>query len=190
MEQPLTNSDDYLVQQFIEGNQAAFSTLVARYKNEIYHYILYRIKDVERAADLTQDVFIKLFQSAERYIPSGKFKSWLLRIAHNLCIDEYRKNKYARGISLATEPILASQIADHSHESAYRAEYRELQAIIAEGLRRLPAMYREALILCQYRGLRYHEIAVIQQCPVGTVKSRIHAAMVQLKKFLKDKELI
>jgi RNA polymerase sigma-70 factor (ECF subfamily) len=190
MEQPVTTSDDNLVQQFIDGNQAAFTTLVTRYKNEIYHYILYRIHDMERAADLTQDVFVKLFQSAERYAPSGKFKSWLLRIAHNLCIDEYRKNKHANTMSLETEPQLISQIADGSQESAFHAEHRELQTIITEGLRRLPTVYREALTLCQYQGLRYHEIALIQQCPVGTVKSRIHAAMKQLKQFLKEREII
>jgi RNA polymerase sigma-70 factor (ECF subfamily) len=190
MEKHVTNSDDYLVQQFIDGDRDAFSTLVTRHKNDIYRFIFYRLQDVEQAADLTQDVFVKLFQSAERYIPSGKFKSWLLRIAHNLCIDEYRKKKYLRHISLEQEPRLVSRMVDTSQESTHRAEHHELQVLLTEGLQRLPAIYREALTLCQYQGLRYHEIAEIQNCPVGTVKSRIHAAMKQLKEFLKEKELI
>ena len=184
------NNDDILVRQFIEGNQTAFSTLVNRHKHDIYHFILSRIQDVEQAADLTQDVFIKLFQSAERYIPSGKFKSWLLRIAHNICIDEYRKKKYTKVFSLEEESYLVSQVEDRSQESARRVEQSELQAVLTTGLQRLPAVYREALILCQYQGLRYHEIAAIQKCPLGTVKSRIHTAMKQLKEYLKDKEMI
>lgn len=184
------NNDDHLVQQFIDGNQAAFSMLVMRYKHEIYRFIFSRVQDVERAAELTQDVFVKLFQSAERYIPSGKFKSWLLRIAHNLCIDEYRKMRIRRVFSLDREPSLVSQLKDDTQSSAYRAEHNELQKVLKEGLQKLPLIYREALMLCQYQGLRYHEIAAIQKCPVGTVKSRIHTAMKQLKQFLKEKEMI
>jgi RNA polymerase sigma-70 factor (ECF subfamily) len=107
-----------------------------------------------------------------------------------LCIDEYRKNKYTRVLSLETQPQIKSQMADMSQESSHAAEYRELHVMIAKGLQQLPEIYREALILCQYQGLRYREIAVIQKCPVGTVKSRIHKAMKQLKEFLQDKELI
>jgi RNA polymerase sigma-70 factor (ECF subfamily) len=190
MERSLQNSDDILMQQFIDGNQNAFSMLVNRHKNDIYRFILSRVRDVERAADLTQDVFVKLFQSAERYIPEGKFKSWLLRIAHNLCIDEYRKKTLSFVSSLDSDSRLALEVEDSTQESAHRAEHRELHEVIEEGLKRLPGIYREALILCQYQGLRYHEIAAIQKCPVGTVKSRIHTAMKQLKDFLKDKELI
>ncbi len=100
------NTDDYLMGQFQGGDESAFTILVNRHKRDIFNFVLLKIKDRDLASDLTQDVFIKLFNSIEQYQPAGKFKSWLLRIAHNVCIDQFRKKPKAVILSLMIIPIL------------------------------------------------------------------------------------
>jgi RNA polymerase sigma-70 factor, ECF subfamily len=188
------NTDDYLMQQFVTGDGDAFSLLVNRYKRDIFNFILSKVKDRELASDLAQDVFVKLFNSAERYTAHGKFKGWLFRIAQNVCIDQYRKGKKASILFLNGEmdsdsnenTTLLDQLEDESLNPAKEMEYSELQTILKLALEKLPEKQQTALVLCQYQGMSYGEIADIQKCPVGTVKSRIHNALMKMKDVLKE----
>ena len=191
------NKDDYLMKQFIAGDRDAFSLLVNYYKRDIFNFILSKVKDRELASDLTQDVFVKLFNSAERYISHGKFKAWLFRIAQNVCIDEFRKQKKASILSLDEKmdsktnehTTLLDQFEDESLNPAKETEYFELQTILKLTLEKLPKKQQTALVLCQYHGMSYGEIAEIQKCPLGTVKSRIHNALVKMKDVLKEYDI-
>lgn len=190
--------DDYLMQQFLNGDRNAFKHIVDRHKHEIFRFILYKVKDRDLASDLTQDVFVKLFKSANRYLPSGKFRAWLFRIAQNICIDEQRRNKKASILSLTdtinsesnSDPILLNQLEDQSANPSREVELAELQNIINHSLDVLPEKQRIAFVLCQYDGLSYQEIAAIQKCAVGTVKSRIHTALTKIRDFLKENEML
>lgn len=190
--------DDYLIQQFVNGDRMAFSHLVSRHKQTIYQFILARVGNRDMAADLTQDVFVKLLNSARQYRATGKFRSWLFRIAQNLWIDAHRKQKRATIVSLhqnvATgdneDTNLVDYLEDGTTNPADAAEFLELQDIVKCALDALPEKQRTCLILYQYHGLSYKEIAASQDCPVGTVKSRIHTALIQVRKVLKEKEII
>jgi len=191
------NTDDYLMQQFIAGDRDAFTFLVNRHKRDIFNFILSKAKDRELASDLTQDVFVSLFNSAKRYSSFGKFKAWLFRIASNVCIDDFRKKQKASILSLDEKMIsdtdqattLIEQLEDKSANPAKETEYSELQTILKLALDELPEKQQTALVLCQYHGMSYGEIAEIQKCPMGTVKSRIHNALMKMRDVLKEYEI-
>jgi RNA polymerase sigma-70 factor, ECF subfamily len=186
------STDDYLIQQFQAGDRDAFTYLVHRYKRNIFQFIFSKVKDCELASDLTQDVFIKMYQSAHLYQPTGKLQSWLFRMAQNICIDHYRKQSKTQILSLHSNSLneadskLIDQLADKADNPVNEVEYHELQAIIEQALDLLSEPQRTALVLCQYHGMSSAEIATIQNIPVGTVKSRIHNALTKVKEFLKE----
>jgi len=190
--------DDYLMQQFIKGDRDAFTQLVYRHKHDIFQFILSRVRNYEIASDLTQDVFVKLFKSAGNYTSSGKFGSWLFRIAQNVVIDEHRKQQKYSILSLNTDmtsdqnevSTLLDFLEDQSANPSEELEFIELQNIINQAVNSLPERQRAALVLCQYHGMSYKEIAVIQKCPIGTVKSRIHNALSKIRDVLKEKKLL
>lgn len=192
----MQNTDDYLMQQFQNGDRDAFTHLVHRHKQNVFRFVLSKVKDQELASDLTQDVFIKLFKSADLYTPSGKFHSWLFRMAQNICIDVYRKQQTASVLSLHSksetdeELTLMDRIEDDSANPEKEIEFIELQDVIDQAFDSLPEKQRTALALCQYHGMSYSEIASIQQVPVGTVKSRIHNALIKVRDFLKENDLM
>ncbi len=190
------NTDDYLMQQFQNGDRDAFAHLVHRHKQNVFRFVLSKVKDRELASDLTQDVFVKLFKSAELYQPTGKFRSWLFRMAQNICIDAYRKQQKASILSLYCknetdeELTLLDQIEDESANPGKETEFIELQDVLERAFDSLPEKQRTALALCQYHGMSYSEIASIQKVPVGTVKSRIHNALVKVRNFLQENSLM
>jgi len=190
------NTDDYLMRQFQSGDRDAFTHLVHRHKRDIFRFILSKVKDKELASDLTQDVFVKLFKSADWYQPTGKFRSWLVRLAQNICIDYHRKYLKASILSLNStnktdeELSLADQIEDESANPERETEFIELQKVIESALDSLSEEQRTAFVLCQYQGMSYREIASLQKVPVGTVKSRIHQALIKVRDFLKEKDFM
>ena len=194
----MPNSDDFLMQQFLSGDQGAFSILVNRYKLDIFRFILGKVKNREQASDLTQEVFIKLFKAAKNYASRGKFKAWLYCLAQNLCIDEYRKRQKVSIFALhraansvtETNPRQFDQLVDEENNPMQEVESFELQETLNMALELIPDNQKTALILCQYQGMSYAEIAEIQNCPVGTVKSRIHNALRKVKEILKEKGII
>jgi RNA polymerase sigma-70 factor (ECF subfamily) len=190
------NTDDYLIGQFQNGDRDAFTHLVHRHKRDIFRFILNKVKDRELASDLTQDVFVKLFKSADLYQPTGKFRSWLFRMAQNICFDYHRKHQKASILSLDStgetedEFALVDQIEDESANPAREIEFIELQKVIERALDSLSDEQRTAFVLCQYQGMSYSEIASVQKVPVGTVKSRIHQALTKVRDFLKEKDFM
>ena len=190
--------DDYLMQQFIKGDRDAFTQLVYRHKRDIFQFIMSRVRNYESASDLTQDVFVKLFKSADSYSAFGKFRPWLFRIAQNVVIDEHRKQQKCTILSLNTNmasdqnevSTLLDCLEDQSADPSEELEFIELQNIINQAVNSLPEKQRAALVLCQYHGMSYKEIAVIQKCPIGTVKSRIHNALTKIRDFLKENEIL
>ena len=184
------------MQQFQNGNRDAFTHLVHRHKHTIFRFVLSRVKDRELASDLTQDVFVKVFKSAELYQPNRKFRSWLFRMAQNICIDHHRKQQKASILSLQSKSetgedlTLMDQIDDETKNPEREVEFIELQEVIERAFDSLPEKQRTALVLCQYHGMSYNEIASIQKVPVGTVKSRIHHALIKVREFLKEHDLI
>jgi RNA polymerase sigma-70 factor (ECF subfamily) len=186
--------DDSLMTQFASGDLHAFAHLMDRHKQHVYLFILSKTGDRDWAVDLTQDVFIKLFRSVRSYKAVGKFKAWLFRIARNIVIDAMRMKKRASVLSLdhiEQDESNAAALALASDENpAATVESRELYTIIRDALELLPEEQRTAFMLCQFQGMRYKEIADIQDCPEGTVKSRIHKAVQHIRDVLRTNDLL
>jgi len=190
----LQRNDDQLIEDIRNGDRCAFDLLVALYKHSLFQFILCKVKNRDLASDLTQDVFVKIYTSVESYSATGNFKAWIFRIAHNVCIDEFRRQKKASIVSFHSKAN--SEIPDYSEPEntiqessanpAEEFEHLELQTIIENALNTIPENQRTALVLCQYYGMSYQEIADIQKCPLGTAKSRVHNALLKMREILQN----
>jgi len=181
---PIPDRD--LVLRCLENDQEAYRLLLARYERPVYGLVRRMIPNDEDARDLAQEAFVRAFRSLEQFDPGRKFSSWLFRIAHNLCIDHYRRRK------LDTVPLVRStegdeetwdlpdEASDPSEQFSDRERSRRLLALVES----LPPLYRSVILLRHQQGLSYEEIADTMELPLGTIKARIHRAHRLLKEKL------
>lgn len=179
-------SDDDLVLRSADGDTGSFRILVARWERPIYAFLERMTGSREEAQDLTQETFLKLYQNASRYRPSGKFKSWLFRIAGNLARSRLRRNKIVRWIPL--------DLADHDlktpGDAADRAlEREETGRSVRSALLQLPARQREAVLLWQYEELSHGEIGEVMGINANAVAQIIHRATTRLRAILSIEEV-
>jgi RNA polymerase sigma-70 factor (ECF subfamily) len=179
-------SDEDLMERCVEDSEEAFRTLVERYKSRMLNVITRYIGDRERAYDLTQEVFMRVFIHRRRYRRSGKFSTWIYTIAVNLAKNEIRRkvrlNKVIP-VDTVTEMNEAGTIylTDTAPGADEAVAQRDLSRVVREAIDRLPAKYREVLILRDIQDLSYTEIGEILGIPGGTVRSRINRARLALK---------
>jgi RNA polymerase sigma-70 factor (ECF subfamily) len=171
-------SDVELISRSISGQDDSFEELVRRYQRPIVGYVFRLIGDYDSALDVTQEVFIKVYNSLDRYRSDYKFSTWLYRIAHNAAVDHLRRNSISPQ-SIETESADGTyQIQFESpvpspEKDRERSEWRaEIKAVI--GL--LPPAYRELILLRHSQDLSYDEIAGVTGLPLGTVKNRLFRA--------------
>ena len=175
----------------VAGSEAAFACLVDRYKNRIQNVVYRYVGDYQRAEDLAQEAFVRVYLHRERYRKTGKFSTWIFTIAVNLAKNEIRRKvrlrkvmslDYLRELVGAVEPLMK----DHDPPSAdRRVERDQTSREVAKAIARLPEVYRRALVLRDIEGLPYEEIAEILNVPGGTVRSRINRARLLLRDKLK-----
>lgn len=180
----LTDSDSDLLQRCRAGDQAAWRDLVARHTRRVFNVAYRFVGRVDEAEDLTQEVFIKVYQSLDRYRQSeGSFTTWLTTVARNQVIDNYRRRREEKRRRLENPEIL-DVIASPEEGPLRGLERDERVEFVRRGLRALPADLREPLILCDLQGLPYEEVASILHVPLGTVKSRINRGRLELARRL------
>ncbi len=183
---PLT--DHSLVERCRSNDDAAFSEVVARYKAKIYNYIYRMTGSSEDAEDLTQEVFIRMYTSIDSFRGQSSLNTWLFRIAGNLCIDRFRRTKNHVPAYSLDEPVgdteQAHEVADSTYEPHRLLENVEMAEQIQQALAKLPEKLRATLLLHDIEGMPYEEIAQVAGCPLGTVKSRLFNARMQLRRQL------
>ena len=189
-----TNSlnDNELVQRFIEGDQNSLEVLVHRHKNRIYSYILLIVKNQELAEDIFQDTFIKVIRSLKRgkYVESGKFISWVLRIAHNLIIDHFRKEKLQATISndaLEVDIFNSPKFSDKNIEVIMIKD--QILSDVKELIKELPEDQQQVIYMRHYMGLSFKEIAEQTDVSINTALGRMRYALINLRKIIKQKNL-
>jgi len=157
---------------------------VARHTRKVFG-LAYRFTGrVDEAEDLTQEVFIKVYQTLDRYRESdGPFGGWLMAVARNHAIDHYRRGRQER-LRRSDDPAALETMPAREEHPIRGLEREERARLVHRGLRALPADLRLPLILCDLQGLPYEEIAAELQIPLGTVKSRINRARLELAKRL------
>jgi RNA polymerase sigma-70 factor, ECF subfamily len=169
-----------------DDDERAFAQLVHRWEGPIQRLCVRMTGDAHRAEDLAQDAFSRVFAKRKDYQPSGRFSTWLWRIALNLCYDELRRRHRREESSLdamcgeAFAAFVAPEAApDRSLVDQERGE------LVRKALMQLPETYRTVLVLRHYENLKFREIADVLDVPEGTVKSRMAEALTQLSRLLK-----
>ena len=183
----MPTDETQLIRRAQGGDRDAFAQLLARFEKPVYHQALRMVGHAEDAADLTQEVFLKVWQGLPSFQGDSSFSTWLYRLTSNACIDFLRREKRRRGtLSLDDEEQeLAAQLPDPAPTPQRALEQRELRQALAEGLAQLSDEHRQVLILRELNGLSYDEIAQALCLSSGTVKSRIARARLSLAKFLR-----
>lgn len=187
-----TLSDQNLVQAYVKGDQSAIEVLINRHRSKVYTYIILTIKNQQLAEDLFQETFIKVIQSlkAGKYKDNGKFLSWVIRIAHNLIIDHFRKEKQMNAISnddsevdlFNSRKLSDSNIEELIIDSQIKSEIRVL-------INELPDDQREVVLLRHYGGLSFKEIADQTDVSINTALGRMRYALINLRKLIQEKNL-
>ncbi len=183
-------SDEDVMERCAMGSEAAFRALVSRYRVRIMNLVCRFINDRDRAEEISQEVFLRVFRNRERYRKSGKFSTWIFTIAVNLTKNEIRSRVRHRGtFSLdAMEEESGGQgvsFPDSKPLPDENLNAHEIGQKVAEALTKIPARYREAVVLRDVEGLSYEEVGQILRIPGGTVRSRINRARLMLKERLK-----
>lgn len=184
-------SDGELITRVLAGDTGAYRPLVERYQNRIHAMVYGMVRDGEEARDITQNAFIKAYQSLSTFRIESSFYTWLYRIAMNLAIDSVRKHK-RRKTSSFDEAVAARDedggiLEVHHEESPQRAlQRKQLQQRIFTALDELSDDQREVVLLREVEGLSYKEIAEAMDIPEGTVMSRLFYARKKLQQLLKD----
>lgn len=185
-----TANDHELLAAIRDGDEVAFQEIVRRYRNPITNFVYRMIDDYERAVELTQETFIRVYTSASRYQANYSFSTYIYRIATNLAISELRRRKRRKMVSLFSpftnddgeaieiDPPDANPLQD---EALIEGERRKA---VARAITSLPEKYRAAIVLRDVEGLSYDRIAEVLKLSEGTVKSRINRARNLLKEKL------
>jgi RNA polymerase sigma-70 factor, ECF subfamily len=183
---PNTLADGELVLTAVSGREAAFEELVCRYQRPIASYVYRMVGDYDAALDLTQEVFIKVYNSLSRYRSEFKFSTWIYKIAHNTAIDHLRRHTVRDQIMTTGGDGTRSEIAVESRRLTpeQESEREERRSEIESVVQSLPAAYRELIVLRHSHDLSYDEIAEVTGLPLGTVKNRLFRAREAMRDLL------
>lgn len=184
-------SDATLVKLYAQGDEKAFSQLVARHKSRVYSTIYLIVKDRYVAEDLLQEVFIKVVDTIKggRYNEEGKFAPWVVRIAHNMAIDWFRRDKRYPTVVLedGTNVLESLPFTDSSYES--RQIRNEALGLIRQFITQLPEAQREVLLLRHFAGMSFQEIADHTGVSINTALGRMRYALLNLRKKMSQTSL-
>ena len=182
-----------LVRRCVAGDAAAWQEIVQQYNRRIYN-ICYRFSgSADDAADLTQEVFIKIYRTLNTFDGSrAAFMTWVTTVTRNLLVDHFRKGKYDRVTdSLDATPgnqedglSIGEQLEDRQATAEAQVQSQETQKLVHEALQKLSPELREAVILRDLQDMDYKEIAIVLKVPEGTVKSRINRGRTELARLL------
>ena len=172
--------DARLVQDFLGGNHQAFNALVGRWQGKIHHFAYRYFASSDDAAEITQKTFIKAYQKLDTLDDVNKFSSWIYRIANNLCLDELKRVGRKRATSYETLKVAPQTETASSADS--QVLRNEGLVLLHKALLQLPNDQRVVVIMKEYEGLTFPEIAEILDEPINTVKSRMYYGLRALKK--------
>jgi RNA polymerase sigma-70 factor (ECF subfamily) len=176
-------SDAELIERCLRKDNTAWDQIVARFRRKIFHIAYKFTGRHDEAEDLTQEIFLKIFRSLEKFNRDADFSTWLSSVARNFCIDHYRASKREREVLV--EDLVAFDLAPASSGNPHRAlEERDRRSFVRRGLEMLPEKLREAVVLRDLQGLSYQEMAERLRLPEGTVKSRINRGREELARLL------
>ncbi|MBV4359809.1 RNA polymerase sigma factor [Pinibacter aurantiacus] len=192
MKSHLQKTDHELIHLFMDGEMDALESLVIRHKDKLYTSILFLVKDKYLAEDIFQDVLIKIIDTIRsgRYTEEGKFLPWAMRIAHNLCVDHFRKVKRTPSIKTGTDQQDIFDVLNFTEESAdVKIMKRQSHDRVRRLLDLLPEDQKEVIILRHYAELSFKEIASLTNCSINTALGRMRYGLINLRKMMIEKSI-
>lgn len=188
--------DQELVKLYVNGNEKAFELLITRHKDRVYRFILSKIKDPELANDYFQDTFMKVIVTLKggNYNEEGKFLPWVLRIAHNLIIDGFRKNKKVRFLSetrsASEDYSVFSRLSNDDLNVLQITCKEELETQVVRFLDELPVAQKEIIYQRLYQDLSFKEIAEMEDISINTALGRMRYALINLRKLMDQHQVV
>jgi len=187
-----TPTEQELIQRYLAGNKASLERLIHRHQSRVYSYIIMVVKDKQLADDIFQDTFIKVINTLNSgsYKEEGKFIQWVMRIAHNLIIDHFRKSKRLPVIDSKKDDFNiwdTIRIMDMSPEDRIIKDqiYKDLRILIEM----LPAEQKEVLFMRHYSDMSFKEIADVTNVSINTALGRMRYALINLRKMIEEKNV-
>lgn len=187
--------DRVLITQYLDGNEKAFEVIMMRHKDRIYRTILSKIKNPALAEDIFQEVFIKIIKTMKlgNYNEEGKFLPWALRIASNMVIDHFRRNKNFRFISESSSKtddfniFHTLQLEDDNIEQSISKD--ELEAQVVGLIEYLPESQKEILMLRLYQEMSFKDIAEMKDISINTALGRMRYALMNMRKLMAERNI-
>ena len=187
-----TLPDSLLVNQYIDGSELALENLINRHQARVFNFINSKVQDRDTAEDIFQDTFIKVIKTIKngQYNEEGKFLPWIMRIAHNLVIDFFRKNNRMPKVRNTEEFDIFQFISDNSpnaeNSMVQNQVVKDLQKLVQE----LPDDQKEVLIMRLYRDMSFKEIAENTNVSINTALGRMRYAIINLRKLIEQNQII
>lgn len=182
----MTSTDEELVARSIRGDRESFNELILRWERPIYALAYRTIGREDDARDVCQETFLRAFRALPGFRGQAKFSSWLYRITLNLCRDWIRRQRRAPFVSVPedVDPVEMAASAEPSEAIEDLVARRDLTRMVERVMTRLPEEQRTAIVLKEYHGLTFQEIADLLGCPLSTVKTRLYQGLASLRREL------
>jgi RNA polymerase sigma-70 factor (ECF subfamily) len=179
------NDDAQLIEQTLQGRSAAFGQLVQKYQDRLYNTVVHVVGGSDDALDVVQEAFVQAFVKLDSFQQSSAFYTWLYRIAFNVAASHRRRRKTAVSVE-QTRDLTGEEPVDQGMGPSERMEIKERCRQIQDAIATLSEEHRSVLVLREIDGCCYETIAEVLQLPIGTVRSRLHRARLQLRDQLKE----
>ena len=186
-------SDTTLIAEFISGNSNSFSILLDRYQKRVYGFIFSKVNDPDLADDIFQDTFIKVVKSLRlgKYKDEGRFLSWVIRIAHNLIMDHYRKiNRFPKHESRIENFDVLDRLIEQSTSIEDSMIETQIHADLSILIEELPDNQKEVLLMRLFKDMSFKEIADHTDVSINTALGRMRYAVINLRKMIEERNLI
>jgi RNA polymerase sigma factor (sigma-70 family) len=185
-------ADSVLVSNYINGNEKSLEILIIRHKQRIFSFILSKVMDREIAEDIFQDTFIKVINTLKRgaYNEEGKFLPWVMRIAHNLLIDHFRRNKRIPKFNNTDDFDIFTVLSDEVLNVEKQLIKNQILNDVRELIKELPEDQKEVLIMRMYKDMSFKEIAENTDVSINTALGRMRYALINLRKLIEKHNII
>jgi RNA polymerase sigma-70 factor (ECF subfamily) len=191
MKSLIQKTDQELIRLFMDGEMNALEALIVRHKDKLYTSIVFLVKDKYLAEDIFQDVLIKVIDTIRggRYTDEGKFLPWAMRIAHNMCVDHFRKVKRTPAIKTSDDRDIFEVLNFTEDGADVKIMKRQSHDRVRQMLDLLPEDQREVIILRHYADLSFKEIATLTNCSINTALGRMRYGLINLRKMMAEKNI-
>lgn len=186
------NTDSILIKNFVNGDERSLEILINKYKSRIYSFIYSKVLDKDITEDVFQDTFIKVINTLKKgeYREEGKFLPWVMRIAHNLVIDHFRKNKKLAKFSNTADFDIFSVIKDDGLNAENQIVQEQVYSKVKSLIEELPNDQKEVLIMRMYKDMSFKEIAFSTNVSINTALGRMRYALINMRKLIEEHNIV